>query len=132
VLHGGEVIADSTRAMRVLETSHPPGIYIPPDDVDPDRLLPELRTTMCEYKGAARYWSVSAGGAVVRSAAWTYPEPAPGYEAIAGHYSFYPGRVDRCLLDDEVVEAQHGNFYGGWITADIVGPFKGGPGTQGW
>jgi uncharacterized protein (DUF427 family) len=116
----------------VLETSHPPGIYIPPDDVDTGRLLPELRTTACEYKGVARYWSLSAGGTVARHAAWSYPEPSPGYEPVAGYFSFYPGRVDRCLLDEEVVEAQQGGFYGGWITADIVGPFKGGPGTQAW
>jgi uncharacterized protein (DUF427 family) len=132
VLHAGAVIADSTRALRVLETSHPPGIYIPRGDVAEDRLLPEDHTTVCEFKGAARYWAVSVGGHVASGAAWSYPEPWPGYEAIAGHFSFYPGRVDVCLLDDEVVAAQEGGFYGGWITTDIVGPFKGAPGTTGW
>ncbi len=132
VIHRGATVADSKRALRVLETSHPPGIYIPPDDVAEDLLVPERRTTICEYKGPARYWAVSVGGEVTPTAAWSYPKPWPGYEAIAGCYSFYPGRVDRCLLDDEAVEAQEGSFYGGWITADIVGPFKGGPGTLGW
>lgn len=131
IVHRGEVVADSTRAMRVLETSHPPGIYLPPEDVS-SVLEPAERRTSCEFKGAARYWNLRAGGDLVPDAAWSYPDPAPGFEAVAGYVSFYPGRVDEAWLDDERVRAQEGGFYGGWITADLVGPFKGGPGTAGW
>jgi len=124
---GGAVVADSTRALRVLETSHPPVIYIPAADVVP---LTEsrARSTWCEFKGRARY--LDAGGR--EAVAWTYPEPSPGYEALRDHIAFYPGRVDAAWLDDERVQPQAGGFYGGWITADLVGPFKGPPGTLGW
>lgn len=133
VLHGGLVVADSRRAMRVLETSHPPGIYLPPDDVDLALLEPEGFTTLCEYKGRASYWSLAVPGSLrVARAAWSYPDPQPGYEAVAGYLSFYPDRVERCLLDDETVTPQQGGFYGGWITAEVEGPFKSGPGTLGW
>ena len=122
-------MADSQRAWRVLETSHPPGIYVPAADVRMELLdLVPGRRTVCEFKGEARYYDVCGRPA----AAWAYDDPRPGYEAIAGHLSFYPGRVDECRLDDEVVVAQEGGFYGGWITRDIRGPFKGGPGTFGW
>ena len=124
---GGEVVADSTRALRVLETSHPPVVYIPASDVT--GLTPSrARSTWCEFKGRAVY--LDAGGR--QAVAWTYPEPAPGYEALRDHVAFYPGRVDAAWLDDERVQAQEGDFYGGWITADLVGPFKGPPGTLGW
>jgi uncharacterized protein (DUF427 family) len=124
---GGRVVADSVRAVRVLETSHPPVIYIPRDDIA-DVLTPSLASpTWCEFKGRARY--LDHGG---RAVAWTYPEPAPGYEALRGHVAFYPGRVDAAWLDEERVRAQEGDFYGGWITDDLVGPFKGPPGTHGW
>jgi uncharacterized protein (DUF427 family) len=129
---GGEVIADTTRAYRVLETSHPPVYYIPPEDVRRECLHPSRRRTWCEFKGEAAYFDLAAGGREVRDAAWSYPAPAPGYEAIRDHLAFYPGRVDAAFVDDEQVRAQPGDFYGGWITADIVGPFKGGPGTAGW
>jgi uncharacterized protein (DUF427 family) len=123
----GIVLADSTRALRVLETSHPPAIYVPPEDVH--GLTPSrARVTWCEFKGTAHYFD--AGD--VRSVAWAYPEPSPGYEALRGFVSFYPGRVDAAWLDDERVQAQEGGFYGGWVTADLVGPFKGAPGTLGW
>lgn len=131
IVHGGEVVADSVDALRVLETSHPPGIYVPPSDVAA-HLEPSDRTTWCEYKGRAVYWDLHAGGRVVADAAWSYPDPASGFEAIAGYLSFYPGRVDEARLDDEPVRAQQGGFYGGWITADVRGPFKGAPGTAGW
>ena len=128
VVHGGVVVADSPRALRVLETSHPPGIYIPPDDVRLDLLEPHEMGTVCEWKGQAVYWSLPGAPA----AAWSYPEPRPGFEAIRDHLSFYPQRVDECRLDDERVSAGEGDFYGGWITAEITGPFKGAPGTAGW
>jgi uncharacterized protein (DUF427 family) len=130
---GGELIADSTSALRVLETSHPPTIYLPPGDVRRDLLsASDARSTWCEFKGAARYFDVSVGERHVHALAWSFPEPTPGYEALRDHLAFYPGRVDAAWLDDERVHAQEGDFYGGWITADLVGPFKGPPGTLGW
>ena len=130
---GGEVIADSTDALRVLETSHPPTIYLPPADVRGDLLSESrARSTWCEFKGAARYLDATVHGRTVHAVAWTFAEPAAGYEAIRDHVSFYPGRVDAAWMDDERVHAQDGDFYGGWITSDLVGPFKGAAGTLGW
>jgi uncharacterized protein (DUF427 family) len=124
----GVILADSELALRVLETSHPPAIYVPPQHVQ--GLVPgSARPTFCEFKGVARYLDAATGE---RAIAWTYPDPAPGYEALKGYVSFYPGRVDAAWLDDERVLAQDGGFYGGWITSDVVGPFKGAPGTRGW
>ncbi len=126
---GGEVLADTRRNLRVLETSHPPVYYIPAADVRTERLTPSARRpTVCEFKGAARYYDAGDRSGV----AWSYASPGPGYEAIAGCYAFYPGRVDRATVDGEQVEAQPGDFYGGWITSAVTGPFKGGPGTMGW
>ncbi len=132
VIFGGEVIADTTNAKRVLETSHPPVYYIPAADVDLTRLTRTQRHTVCEFKGSADYWTITVGSRTDENAAWSYPKPAPGFESIRDHIAFYPGRMDACYLDDEPVQAQPGDFYGGWITSDIVGPFKGGPGTHGW
>ncbi|HEV2128945.1 MAG TPA: DUF427 domain-containing protein [Thermomicrobiales bacterium] len=127
-----EVVADSTRTHRVLETSHPPLFYIPPEDVRVELLNANGEQTWCEFKGDAHYYDLAVGDRVSRSAAWCYPEPAKGYEAIQYAIAFYPSRVDECTVDGEIVEAQAGDFYGGWITSEIIGPFKGGPGTQGW
>ena len=124
----GVTLADSEFALRVLETSHPPAIYVPPQHVQ-GLVESDARSTWCEFKGTARYLDAATGE---RAIAWTYPRPSRGYEALAGYVSFYPGRVDHAWLDDELVMAQEGNFYGGWITADITGPFKGAPGTLGW
>jgi uncharacterized protein (DUF427 family) len=132
VVLGGEVVADSRRTLRVLETSHPPGYYIPADDWHPGALVPCDGTSVCEWKGAARYFDVHGGGVVARGAAWDYPRPTPPFAAIAGCASVYPGRMDRCELDGVAVTAQDGGFYGGWITDVVVGPFKGGAGTWGW
>ncbi len=132
VVLGGVIVADTTRAFRVLETSHPPGYYIPPGDVLSEYLRPSRRRTYCEFKGQASYYDLVVGERVVLDAAWYYPDPGPGYEVIRDHLAFYPGRVDACFVDNEQVAAQEGDFYGGWLTADIVGPFKGGPGTAGW
>ncbi len=129
---GGVVIADSRRALRVLETSHPPVYYLPPGDVAAGVLAAAPGRSFCEFKGVAVYWSAAAGDRHVAEAAWSYPEPVSGYQDLAGYIAFYPGRVDGCFVDGERVAAQAGDFYGGWITARIQGPFKGGPGTAGW
>ena len=127
------ILADSLRALRVLETSHPPTIYVPGEDVRRELLVDgEAGPTFCEFKGTAVYLDALVDGGRRRSVAWTYPEPSPAYSALAGHFAFYPDRVDEAWLDDERVAAQAGSFYGGWITDDLVGPFKGGPGTHGW
>jgi uncharacterized protein (DUF427 family) len=128
------VIADTTRAQRVLETSHPPVYYVPLEDVARDSLEPSRRHgSFCEWKGEASYFDVIGGdGRRVERAAWTYPKPAPGFEAIRDAVAFYPGPMDECTVDGEFVKPQEGGFYGGWITSDIVGPSKGGPGTLGW
>ncbi|MEU0786786.1 DUF427 domain-containing protein [Streptomyces sp. NPDC006173] len=128
----GVRIAETTRALRVLETSHPPVFYLPPDDVRTDLLRPTTERSRCEWKGPAVYWDLAVGAHVRPSAAWSYPEPVRAYASLAGHFAFYPTRVDRCTVDGEPVTAQEGDFYGGWITAEIRGPFKGGPGTRGW
>jgi uncharacterized protein (DUF427 family) len=123
------VIADSVRALRVLETSHPPTIYVPPQDVRMELLtISGGRGSLCEWKGAAHYFDVLGRP----RAAWAYADPVRAYEALRDHVAFYPGRMDACLLDDEPVQAQPGDFYGGWLTSDISGPVKGGPGTLGW
>lgn len=132
VVHDGRGIVDSTNALRVLETSHPPGIYVPPRDVAPGALEPSSTRTLCEFKGEAVYWSLRDGARLLPDVAWSYPRPRPGFEEIGGFVSFYPARVEACYLDDERVRPQEGDFYGGWITSDITGPFKGGPGTLGW
>lgn len=130
---GDALLADSARALRVLETSHPPTIYVPPADVRADLLAPSRAgTTWCEFKGTARYLDAVAGDRRVRAVGWTYADPSPGYEALRDHIAFYPGRVDAAWLGDERIDAQVSDFYGGWITADLVGPFKGPPGTLGW
>lgn len=128
----GVVIADSVRAFRVLETSHPPSYYVPPEDVRGEFLERADGVSLCEFKGKAVYWTVRVGDRVVPQAAWSYPYPVPLFAELRDYLAFYPGRVDACLLDEERVTPQEGDFYGGWITSDIVGPFKGGRGTWGW
>jgi uncharacterized protein (DUF427 family) len=130
---GGEVLAESDRALRVLETSHPPTVYVPPQDVRADLLAPDPGGgTWCEFKGAATALDALVGGRRVPRVAWTYPDPTAGFRELRDHVAFFPGRVDAAWLGDERVHAQAGDFYGGWITADLVGPFKGPPGTRGW
>jgi uncharacterized protein (DUF427 family) len=129
---GGETIAISTRTYRVLETSHPPTYYIHPDDVRSEFLISVPRRTFCEFKGQANYWDLLAGGRTSAAAAWSYSSPTGAFAAITGYFAFYPGRVDACFVDEERVQAQVGDFYGGWITNRIVGPFKGAIGTTLW
>ncbi len=133
VVLGEATVADSKRALRVLETASPPTIYIPAADVHADLLLqaPGERS-FCEWKGVASYFDIAAGERVAKAAAWTYARPNQPYAELAGHYAFYAGRMDACFLDDEAVIPQGGSFYAGWVTAEIVGPFKGEPGTEGW
>jgi uncharacterized protein (DUF427 family) len=125
-------VADSTTALRVLETAGPPTIYVPTVDVRTEHLRPATGSSWCEWKGQAAYFDVAVGDRTAEQAAWTYPNPSAPFGALAGHVAFFAGRMDVCYLDDEVVIPQPGSFYGGWITADIVGPFKGEPGTTFW
>jgi uncharacterized protein (DUF427 family) len=126
----GEILARSSRTFRVLETASPPGFYIPADDVELDKLAESPGSSVCEWKGVARYWRLASqpGGKAV---AWSYPEPITDFESLRGYLSFYPGRV-ACYVDGEKVRPQPGQFYGGWVTDNIVGPFKGEPDTRHW
>lgn len=130
VRSGDLVLADTTRSIRVLETSHPPVFYLPQAEVGMNLLRANPHTTFCEFKGRAVYWDVVAGEAISR-AAWSYPAPSPGFEEIKDWIAFYPSKVE-CTIDGEAVKPQAGGFYGGWITTEITGPFKGEPGTTGW
>jgi uncharacterized protein (DUF427 family) len=123
VIFNGVTIADSTRTFRVLETSHPPVYYVPRADIQMQHLKMTARQTFCEFKGSASYWTVSVNGRTMPEAGWSYESPAKGYEAIQGCIAFYPSRMDTCYVDDEEVKPQPGDFYGGWITSEIVGPF---------
>ncbi len=131
--HGGELVAESERALRVLETASPPTIYVPIADVRTE-LLSDVgsKQTVCEWKGRADYHHVDAGGKHAEAAAWSYPDPRPAFARLRDHIAFYAGRVDECRLGGERVRPQGGSFYGGWVTDEIEGPSKGGPGTDGW
>lgn len=129
---GGVVVAESTASLRVLETSHPPVYYVPRSAFADGALEPAAGSSHCEFKGGARYLTVRGGGAVAERAAWYYPSPEAGYEALKDTVAVYPERMDSCTVDGEAVQPQPGNFYGGWITARVVGPFKGAPGTMHW
>jgi uncharacterized protein (DUF427 family) len=129
---GGRVLADTTRAVRVCETSHPPVYYVPRDDIAEGVLEPAPGGSWCEWKGAATYWDAVIDGRRFPVVGWSYEDPSRGYEQMRGAVAFYADRVDRALVDGEAVRPQPGGFYGGWITAEVAGPFKGGPGTLGW
>ncbi|GGM04794.1 hypothetical protein GCM10011594_26300 [Nakamurella endophytica] len=133
VAAGGLLVADSRRAVRVLETSHPPTWYLPVEDVVPGVLRRSAAAgTVCEWKGLATYWDVLRPDVPpLAAAAWSYQEPTPGFASITGYMSFLPALLE-CTVDGEPVRPQDGGFYGGWITGDVVGPFKGGPGSWGW
>lgn len=132
VIIDGVILADTRRARRVLETSHPPVYYIPPEDVKLEYLTRNAHATFCEFKGTAAYYNFALGHQKIANIAWFYPQPAPGYAVLTDYIAFYPSKVDACLVDGELVQPQEGDFYGGWITKNIVGPFKGGAGTWGW
>jgi uncharacterized protein (DUF427 family) len=128
----GKIIADSVWAKRVLETSHPPVYYIPLEDIDMALLRAISGGTWCEWKGEASYFDMIIGNRVIPRVAWTYSNPTARFDTIQHYIAFYPSKMDHCTVDGEKVRAQEGDFYGGWITPDIVGPFKGAPGTMGW
>ncbi len=132
VVFNGVTIADTERGFRVLETSHPPTYYLPPEDVLMEHLRPAGSGSVCEWKGGAVYYDVVVGERVAPRAAWAYPAPTGAFRPMRDHVAFYAGLLDGCYVDGERVTPQPGRFYGGWITRDIVGPFKGEPGTGGW
>ena len=132
VIIDGEVLADTTHGLRVLETAGPPVYYFPPGDVRLDRLVRSGHGTICEWKGEAGYWTYDQRGLRIDNVAWSYERPKPGFEAIAGYLAFYAGLVDEAWVGEEQATPQPGRFYGGWITSRIVGPFKGEPGSAGW
>ena len=132
VVFNGHTIADTRSALRVLETSHPPVYYIPPSDVALDHVVPADGSSFCEWKGEAVYHTVIVGSRRAERAAWSYPSPTAGFVALKDHLAFYPALMDACYVAGEVARPQPGGFYGGWITAAVVGPFKGEPGTEYW
>lgn len=129
IIFNAATIVDTTNAYRVLETSHPPTYYLPPDDIQMQYLQPSARQTFCEWKGSGSYYNVVVGDQILTDVAWYYANPTPQFQAIQNYVAFYAAPMDRCLVNGEVVTPQPGQFYGGWITSDIVGPFKGEPGS---
>lgn len=132
IIFNGIAIVDTRNAKRVLETSHPPSYYIPPEDIKIEYLIQTPQSSFCEWKGLAVYYSVRVGDKEAQNIAWFYPNPTPNFASIKDHVAFYAHPMDVCYVDGERVTPQPGNFYGGWITSDIVGPFKGIPGSWGW
>lgn len=132
IIFNGEIIADTHHAKRVLETSHPPVYYLPPEDIKMEYLSQTPRSSFCEWKGSAGYYTVTVKEKQAPNSAWFYASPTPEFEGIKDYVAFYPEMMDVCSVDGEEVQPQPGGFYGGWITSDIVGPFKGIPGSWGW
>lgn len=130
--HAGTIVADTRSAVRTLETSHPPSYYIPPADIAPGVLRRAAGSSFCEWKGAATYWDVVIGDLVIPRVGWSYPSPTAPFAMLRDHVSFYAAPFDRCSVDGETVTPQPGEFYGGWITSDLAGPFKGVPGSRFW
>jgi len=132
IVFNGVTIVDTTGAMRVLETSHPPTYYMPPEDIQQQYLIPSSRSTFCEWKGQGSYYSVQVGEKTAIDVAWYYSDPTPDFSTMQNYVAFYAAPMDACYVDGEKVIPQPGQFYGGWITSDVVGPFKGEPGSWGW
>lgn len=133
VVLGGVTIADTTEAWRILETTHPPTYYLPRAHFTPGCVGPGTPFgSLCEWKGRAAYVTLIGGDKVESDAGWTYAAPNPPYAPIRHHIALYAGRMDSCTVDGETVTPQPGGFYGGWITGDLIGPFKGSPGTEWW
>lgn len=129
---GGILIAETRNAKRVLETSHPPTYYIPLQDIAAKYLKKAEGESFCEWKGQAKYFSLAVENKIAEKAAWYYPNPTPAFAALKNHVAFYASALDECTVNGEQVTPQPGGFYGGWITPNIVGPFKGEPGSEGW
>jgi uncharacterized protein (DUF427 family) len=134
VVLGGATIVDAPTSFRVLETSHPPTYYIATRYFAAGSLVPARAagSSFCEWKGRAQYFDLIGGGRTAERVAWGYPEPTPAFAALADCVALYAGPMDSCTVGGQIVTPQPGGFYGGWITPDIVGPFKGGPGSSGW
>lgn len=132
VVIAGETVADTTAGFRVLETSHPPTYYLPPADIRMDRFHPSKQRTLCEWKGHAAYLDYHHAGQLIHNIAWTYPQPLPAFANLRNFLAFYPSKLDAAFVDEMRAVAQPGDFYGGWITPNIVGPFKGPADTLGW
>jgi len=130
--HLGHVVADTRHAVRTVETSHPPTYYFPRDAIEAT-IVPSRRPgSFCEWKGSAVYFDIVVAGTTLHEVAWSYPAPTAAFAAITDHLAFYASPFDGCFVDGERVRPQVGGFYGGWITSDLAGPFKGGPGSQFW
>lgn len=132
IVFADTLIADSGKALRILETSHPPVYYLPPEDIRLDLLNEAPGSSYCEFKGVASYIGLTVGCRQLSKAGWLYSNPNAAYAALAGYMALYPGKMDECWVGDERAVAQPGDFYGGWITSNVIGPFKGDPGTEGW
>lgn len=132
IIFNGELIANTHQAKRILETSHPPNYYLSLDDIKTEYLKPGVQSTYCEWKGQASYYTLQVGDLKAENAAWYYPNISPAYKDLKNYVGFYPGPMDACYVDGEKVQPQPGKFYAGWITRNIAGPFKGGPGSWGW
>ncbi len=132
IVYGGVEIANSNKSFRILETSHPPTYYLPISSFVEGSLVATDRTSFCEFKGVAIYYHIEAKGLSSDFAAWGYQNPNEKYSSLKNHISVYASRMDACFIGSEQVQAQEGDFYGGWITSKVVGPFKGGAGTWGW
>lgn len=130
--HRGQVVAETRRSVRTLETSHPPSYYIPPEDIASDLLQRADGSSFCEWKGAAAYWDVVTEGVKLERVGWSYPNPSASFSMLRDYVAFYAQPFDRCEVNGETVTPQPGAFYGGWITSDLAGPFKGVPGSRGW
>jgi uncharacterized protein (DUF427 family) len=132
IVLGGQTIAQAGSSWRILETFHPPTYYLPVAAFTAGALERSQRASFCEWKGSAHYCAVLGGGRRAADAAWGYDDPSSPYEALRDHVAVYAGKMDACFVGDEKVVPQPGGFYGGWITAEFEGPFKGAPGTLHW
>ncbi len=132
IAHRGTIVADTRASIRTIETSHPPSYYLPPEAIVPGLLRRAGGTSFCEWKGNAVYWDLVLGDTVLPGVGWSYPDPSRAFAALRDHIAFYAAPFDRCTVDGAVVVPQPGEFYGGWITPDLAGPFKGVPGSRGW
>ncbi len=121
----GTRICETYDCQRVLETFHPPTYYMPPQAMRIDLLIENPRRSFCEWKGVAKYWDLVIAEEYLVGAIWSYPNPTTKFKSLTGWYALYPGRMSHCSVNGEKVIPQPGKFYGGWITSQVLGPFKG-------